>query len=747
MASISINPEYNPGTLFTEITGSEKLKGITSDGRPINIGINQVLNKVEDKIDNVINESLDEKIDQEFGTIINEKIDGIIEDKLGDEVEKNFAGVNSAIEDIIDGTTPVAKANVLNTSTRIGVGEAVSSTPQVYTGKNDIVIPVKTLREAYLAWGGKDLSNSLSPMDCALKEDLSVNKLSFLHPNAITVEYSNDKGVTWLDYNTYIDAGGNKFELLTNDAYNTAKTQFVTSNFSKHFYLGGPKNTSKTSVNDLLRITISAANIVNGSLETYFYIWLRKVLIRKNGASSNIKVKIEAAKIQQIDQNSGEVKDRVDSTTNEVTSGWDTIKNDIAVSGNPGWNSIALDSYFGGSHTTNSRYLRFTFYTTTDGNSGTAIVNLQMYASDEYTNRSTISLSKTGHMYDYDIDGNVTFPANVTSSNITKITDDINTLNTIISQNDSDRPLNKIPDADTIEFKTSDNKVELCFDYLNGTSDSKELIAATAEKAGIMSAQDKKALDEMCLQVNGNKTYMNPDIIKDKCYINKDSKKWMDLTSVAGSWNFATAIYPIEEGVEYLITCNKVRSIGVWFLDTNAPNNSTYGVIADSNIPENAQLTDYSINGMEHPYMAIIYNYGDEPVVKKVSPPSMSHEITTIKESITDITNILTKEEENEILSYDIRNYGLFVKSVVNDVVMAENGEQQIHAGYATTNLIPLDRNNGILINCAGYCYVAFYDEYKNFIERKTSYRNIEGIPASDFPTNAKYVAFSYQPS
>ena len=60
---------------------------------------------------------------------------------------------------------------------------------------------------------------------------------------------------------------------------------------------------------------------------------------------------------------------------------------------------------------------------------------------------------------------------------------------------EGDIPSDRIVDADTIEFKTSDNKVELCFDYLNGDSDSKTLTAATTEKAGIMSAQDKKRLN------------------------------------------------------------------------------------------------------------------------------------------------------------------------------------------------------------------------------------------------------------
>ena len=139
MASITISPEHNPGTLFTEITGNEKLKGITSDGIPINIGINQVLNKVEDKVDEVVNESLNEKIDQEFSTIIDEKVGDLIDDKLGDEIEKNLSDVNSAIENIVDSTAPeiinILNPNDLLRGYTLSSGQIVANSNGIFSNK------------------------------------------------------------------------------------------------------------------------------------------------------------------------------------------------------------------------------------------------------------------------------------------------------------------------------------------------------------------------------------------------------------------------------------------------------------------------------------------------------------------------------------------------------------------------------------------------------------------------------------
>lgn len=334
--------------------------------------------------------------------------------------------INSAIEDIVDGTTPIEKANVLNTSTKIGVGEAVSSTPKVYTGKNDIVIPITTLREAYLTWGGKVISGNIGPLDCAMKEDTSKNKLSFLDPDAIDIEYSNDGGNTWLDYSNS--------HSWTEDEYKKIKIQIVTIGFSKQVFHGGHSKISSATTDDMLRITISSRKIINGTNINYFYFQITKILINYQSASSG-RLNIEYLTNADVDNEDKILEGKEWKLLNQNTS--------IEVKGNSGWNSIYpyLSSYlFGGGHATSIRRIRFSFYTTNEDNYSKSIRNIYIYASNVWSDdlRYKTPLARYGHMYDYDIDGNVTFPANVTSSNITKITNDIDTLNTIISENGSD---------------------------------------------------------------------------------------------------------------------------------------------------------------------------------------------------------------------------------------------------------------------------------------------------------------------
>lgn len=102
-----------------------------------------------------------------------------------------------------------------------------------------------------------------------------------------------------------------------------------------------------------------------------------------------------------------------------------------------------------------------------------------------------------------------------------------------------------------------------------------------------------------------------------------------------------------------------------------------------------------------------------------------------------------TISAEDEMREYDIRNYGLFIESEIVGKSYNAVGELANDAAYTTTNLIYIDKENGIIPMTAGYSYVSFFDENKDFIERKQAYRYV-GIAPSEFPINAKYVAFSY---
>ena len=457
------------------------------------------------------------------------------------EIEGNFDDVNSAIEDIVNGATSVAKANSLNTSTKIGVGEAVSSTPQVYTGKKDIVIPVKTLREAYLAWGGKVISGNISTLDCAMKEDTSKNRLSFLDPDAIDIEYSNDGGITWLDYiNSY-----NKSE----DEYKKFKTQIVTTGFNSLVLSGGHTKTSSATINDKLRITINATKIINGTTINYFYFQITKILILYQSPSSG-KLNIEYLRNSDVNDEDEILEGKNWQVLNQNTG--------IEVKGNSGWNSIYpyLPSYlFGGGQAGAIRRLRFSFYTINEDNYTKAVRNIFIYGSNiwTYTN-GKIPLAKYGHMYNYDIDGNVTFPANITSSNITKITNDISALNTIISENGSDisKIKNKLfPLEVTLSVKTKDGGSTAVQEY---TGANKEFIISWTTKI------DGESVTPTALTLTVGGTIVTTDASKTSITVAADNDRTINLSveaegrsaEVGGSIKFAYSAYTglVDDGFE-----------------------------------------------------------------------------------------------------------------------------------------------------------------------------------------------------
>ena len=55
--------------------------------------------------------------------------------------------------------------------------------------------------EAYLQWGGKNLSSGYAPIDAAMNPALSANRLACIDPKGVTIEQSQDGGATWNAYN------------------------------------------------------------------------------------------------------------------------------------------------------------------------------------------------------------------------------------------------------------------------------------------------------------------------------------------------------------------------------------------------------------------------------------------------------------------------------------------------------------------------------------------------------------------
>ena len=231
-------------------------------------------------------------------------------------------------------------------------------------------------KEAYLTWGGRHISASISPVDAAMSPNLSANRFAFAKVAGITVEYSTDSGATYIDYGL---SDSDKINLI--------------SGIGSSIKLG--KKSSGITNADTLRITLSASQLG-------IYTRLRKILVNVS-ITTGIKtpqVKVEKSTIGAPD------------TFTELFSA-------ISVNGNSAWNSIALPESFafggGSSAPAQCAKLRLTFKCAAGSNGSFAILDIMGFGDTYWTYPS--QMAKTGHLYGYDANGNASFPGKISASN------------------------------------------------------------------------------------------------------------------------------------------------------------------------------------------------------------------------------------------------------------------------------------------------------------------------------------------
>lgn len=259
----------------------------------------------------------------------------------------------------------VDKAEKLGTARTISLGVAAVSTATSFDGSQNITIPVTSVKEAYLSWGGTNLSGALTPVDAALADFASGNRLFGTPASSISVEVSRNGGSTWSAYPGITD--GEKRSLVSTET---------------SFTLGGVS--SGNTVQDQLRVTIAAGA---------FYFSCRKVLmdVSTNGATG-MKVNIKYSTI-------GAPDTFKDYGTYPLT-GW------------PGWNSIPLSTTWGGNpdHISQTKKVQFTFSMT--GAGPAAVFAIYAYGENAWSFPNI--MAKYGRSYDVDYDCNSTFRGKVT---------------------------------------------------------------------------------------------------------------------------------------------------------------------------------------------------------------------------------------------------------------------------------------------------------------------------------------------
>lgn len=290
---------------------------------------------------------------------------GIPKMKVGDGTTK--VGSLKFIES--DGKLPIGR--------KISLGTAVSSTATEFDGSKDITIPVNSVYGSYLDWGGRNLTNSISPIDAALSYIHSANRLQFAKPDGITIEYSTNSGSTWTDY------GASESQKIA-----------LVSGLSTG-YLLGKRTSGATATTDALRITLNATNCG-------IYTIGRTLLINfTTGGATGSKVKIET------------------STIGAPTTFTDRGSYDIG--GWSGWNSYPLNiGPFGGHHSQTYQIdnIRLTF--TIDGapSSDGKVMVLNLLLFGEATWRAPSDMARTGHLYSWDVNQNAVFPGKLTATNL-----------------------------------------------------------------------------------------------------------------------------------------------------------------------------------------------------------------------------------------------------------------------------------------------------------------------------------------
>ena len=225
---------------------------------------------------------------------------------------------------------PISADNIhsLACYTRYGVKDGVEinikDTPKSVVSKWLGLTDSAINGEAYLKWGGKNLSNTVSPTDAALVPKLSANRFDFCPTDHIKVEYSTDGGTTWIDYG----------------ATNDAKTSLVSSVASYgDFYIG------KKTLSSSEKTTLDRLKVTLFDFGTVIYTNLRKFMVY---AVTNAGINCWCTIRKNTKGNPDVFTEIATKATINGWSGWNVINvPEFATYGNSDKQATAIEFIFG----------------------------------------------------------------------------------------------------------------------------------------------------------------------------------------------------------------------------------------------------------------------------------------------------------------------------------------------------------------------------------------------------------------
>ena len=237
--------------------------------------------------------------------------------------------------------------------------------------------------EEYLEWGGPAKVGDVSPIGTAMSSEHNANRIAFINPDALKVEYSSDGGSTWTDYPITGDGTEQKTRLCTKNA---------------DYRIGRPDNSTNLIANkSKTRITITGTD----GKKQYVYSALKKMLINVSTASA-LSLLVE----------------RRTGANYESNGAWETVGT-YQLAGWSGWNDIPLNFALGGGLNQKSNYwqMRLTITCTTVNSNypkEAAVLGLRLFGTTSWFPPST--LAETGHLYSFDMSQNAIFPAVVSAT-------------------------------------------------------------------------------------------------------------------------------------------------------------------------------------------------------------------------------------------------------------------------------------------------------------------------------------------
>ena len=260
----------------------------------------------------------------------------------------------------------------------------------VYSSGWKEAITANTMSEDKLLWGKESLFGALSPIDAIIRDNDGFNMLSFINPDAVSIEYSRDGGNSWFDYGLSPQQKNNLF--MKKEKVYCGKSDMDNSTANSQF---------------LLRITIDAwIGYSTGDLS--------KTMLWCSSTGFNNWCTVSA--LTNANYNAGNLSDDF----------FVTQYNKIPIGGGLGWNVLNFPNKIIISITPLSyRLIRYTFgCDNVSSGLGLRIERLILYSY--FIRISPSNMAAYGHLYDYDYMQNALFPAKVESKEI--INFDINNI-------------------------------------------------------------------------------------------------------------------------------------------------------------------------------------------------------------------------------------------------------------------------------------------------------------------------------